>query len=112
MISNLLRWAKDKTQGKPTKSVAGSGRSSHWPKVRKEHLEREPKCAWCGGTSNLEVHHVKPFHLHPELELEQSNLITLCEERGKKCHLIHGHGGDWHKENEKVREDCIEHKNP
>ena len=110
MISKLVQWAKDKTQGKPTKSKYGKGRSSFWPAARKEHLKREPKCAWCGGKNNLEVHHVKPFHLHPELELDQDNLITLCETAETKCHLHHGHNGNWHEENPEIRKQCDEHK--
>jgi hypothetical protein len=42
----------------------------------------------------LQVHHILPFHLNPQLELDPSNLITLC--MGKlECHLIIGHGGDY-----------------
>ncbi|WP_430735764.1 HNH endonuclease [Metabacillus halosaccharovorans] len=33
--------------------------------------------------SNLEVHHIKPRSKYPELEMESTNLITLC----KKCNL-------------------------
>jgi len=85
-------------------------RSPHWEKVRAEHLKAEPSCAWCGGAKDLQVHHVKPFHEHPELELDQANLITLCEAPGLNCHLIHGHHGDWKKENPEVREQCELHR--
>ena len=27
----------------------------------------------------LNVHHVKPFHLYPQLELDENNLITVEE---------------------------------
>ena len=53
-------------------------RSSVWPKLRAEHLKREPACAVCGKTDGATPHHVKPVHLFPELELYESNLITLC----------------------------------
>ena len=44
----------------------------------------------------LNVHHVKPFHLFPDLELDAGNLITLCERGAFSCHWIVGHGGrDW-----------------
>jgi hypothetical protein len=41
----------------------------------------------------LEVHHLTPVHLAPELELVTSNLITLCERNG--CHFRVGHCFDW-----------------
>ena len=61
------------------KHPIGVMRSDQWPKVRKTHLASHPTCELCGGEKKLEVHHMRPFHLHPELELEPSNLITLCE---------------------------------
>ena len=69
----------------------GSKRSPHWPAARRRWLATTPTCAACGGTLNLEVHHKVPFHLHPELELEPSNFITLCEPWGIEHHLKIGH---------------------
>ncbi len=54
-------------------------RSGHWPTVRKDYLKDHPNCAVCSGNKKCEVHHKKPFHTHPELELEPTNFITLCE---------------------------------
>ena len=34
-------------------------------------------CARCGGTNALVVHHIKPVHVDPTLELAPDNLITL-----------------------------------
>jgi len=72
-------------------------RSNEWPKVRKAHLLLEPVCALCGGSVTLDVHHIRPFHLHPELELDTANLITLCESKkgGANCHLLFGHLGNF-----------------
>jgi hypothetical protein len=84
---------KEMNEGKtPSKK-----RSSHWSTTRKHHLEKNAECALCGNTKKLNVHHIKPFHLHPELELEESNLITLCEDRsnGVYCHLFFGHLGSY-----------------
>lgn len=61
----------------------------------------------CGGISNLEVHHIVPFHITPSLELEDTNLITLCEAIFKQCHLKQGHLGDWHKVNPNIREIAV-----
>jgi len=85
----------------------GATRSSEWPKVRKTHLESNPACAICGSLKKVEVHHKKPFHLAPELELEPSNLVTLCE--GKEfssiiCHLTFGHLGNYQDENTMIDE--------
>ncbi len=87
----------------------GAPRSGHWPVVRAQHLEREPECAACGSAeAGLEVHHLRPFHLHPELELDDGtngfdgNLITFC----KRCHLLIGHGATYQGFNEDARKDA------
>lgn len=69
-------------------------RSSEWGKVRSEHLKKFPQCAACGTKDHLQVHHIKPFHIYPELELDPSNLITLCM-GAYECHLMIGHGDSW-----------------
>jgi 5-methylcytosine-specific restriction enzyme A len=81
-------------------------RSPHWPSVRRAHLLREPACAVCGATDDAQVHHVQPFHLHPERELDPANFITLCERAGSNHHLLFGHLLDWHSWNPRVREDA------
>jgi hypothetical protein len=81
----------------------GVKRSSLWPKVRKEYLKKHPACECCGGKNSLEVHHEKPVHLFPELELEESNLMTLCERM--KCHFVMGHLYSWKSYNPNVEED-------
>ena|SRR5258708_1851176 len=73
------------------KHPLGAARSNHWPTVRKHFIEKNPCCVVCGGTEKLQVHHRHPFHLHPELELDEANLITLCEAPGRNCHLVFGH---------------------
>ena len=82
-----------------------SGRSPHWPKMRAAHLKLHNECAACSGRKNLEVHHIKPFHLHPELELSEENLLTLCEMPSRNCHLTWGHFYDWTKFNVNVIND-------
>lgn len=50
---------------------------------RKSILERDKyQCIWCGSTENLEVDHIKPFSLYPELRFAIDNGRTLCHE----CH--------------------------
>lgn len=88
----------------------GEPRSSKWSAVRAEHVQHHPDCIACGSRLQLNVHHVQPFHVHPELELEPSNLVTMCREH----HFRIGHDPDgpwgpikpgWSKSNPRVRED-------
>jgi 5-methylcytosine-specific restriction endonuclease McrA len=84
----------------------GLVRSPEWHRVEKEHLLRQPACAACGYRGRkVQVHHIKPFHLHPQLELDPSNLITLCAARGREHHLLLGHLDEWESYNEHVRAD-------
>lgn len=80
-------------------------RSSKWPKLRRHFLYGHSRCACCGRTTKLEVHHIKDFSTHPELELNYSNLITLCR-NGTQCHLAIGHLGDWKRANSCVADDA------
>ena len=80
-------------------------RSPHWGKARRAHLALQPACQACGVSDDLQVHHIRPFHLHPELELVQSNLITLCEKRGHDCHFTFGHFHNWKLGNPNVAAD-------
>lgn len=82
-------------------------RSPQWPAVRKSWLKIHPACAACGTTTNLEVHHIQPFFLRPDLELNPNgdNLITLCETAGN-CHLFVGHLKNWKSYNKNVKEDA------
>lgn len=69
-------------------------RSPHWRTVEKHFKEANPTCAACGTKKLLQVHHEKPFHTDPSLELDPKNLIGLCMSR-YECHLRIGHGGDF-----------------
>ena len=86
--------------------MGGKPRSSHWPAVRAAHLLRESSCVACGGKEHLQVHHVHPYHLRAELELDPDNLITLCEHPGRNCHLWFGHLLSWSSWNAEVRADA------
>jgi len=78
----------------------GMARSPLWDETRKNYLAANPKCAVCGDTSNVEVHHKFPFHYvvtlgRPDLELDERNFITLCEDTIHGHHLLIGHLDDW-----------------
>lgn len=90
-------------------------RSKKWPTVRSKYLKVNPTCAICGGTTDLQVHHVVPFHFcilvaeRPDLELDPRNLITLCQDPKTDHHLIAGHLNDFHSYNPDVRK-SVKHK--
>lgn len=87
----------------------GCKRSSKWPKVRQAYLKAHQECAACGGKTSLDVHHVLPYHLRPDLELESSNLLTLCEKSerfGWACHRVFGHLGNWKMYNQNMVNFC------
>ena len=98
---------KDAWDGKL--DLLGAPRSGHWPVVRRQHLEKFPACVVCGDTKGkIEVHHITPFHLHPELELDPNTLSTLGENmnNGVSCHLLFGHLGNFKSVNPNVVEDA------
>jgi hypothetical protein len=77
--------------------LLSADRSPRWHIIRRRWLILHPLCAACGQGDHLEVHHVQPFYLFPELELDEGNLLTLCSKGpgGMDCHLVIGHSGDW-----------------
>jgi hypothetical protein len=83
----------NKVKGIAREAVKAARRSTGWSAVRKKHLADNPRCAACGTNKMLQVHHIKPFKEQPELELDPSNLITLC--LIKDCHVDIGHGGHY-----------------
>jgi len=79
-------------------------RSPEWTKIRNMYVTFNPRCAMCGSTKQLQVHHIVPFSRNAELELDPDNLITLCA----RDHLVFGHLGSWRSFNIDVKEDCDE----
>jgi len=69
----------------------GVPRSGQWRSVRAAWLKDHPTCAACGSDKDVEVHHMRPFHLYPKLELDPTNFISLCETMGSEDHLHVGH---------------------
>lgn len=81
-----------------------------WYMSRPQEMDVKPKygyyrfmhgvCDMCGDRDKLEVHHIKPQHIAPELVEVESNLTTLCRE----CHFVVGHLRNWKAWNEGVAE--------
>lgn len=73
----------------------GKKRSPKWRKFCKEFLKGKA-CAACGKAESLQLHHIYPFHLFPERELDETNVIPLCSGPGETdCHLMIGHGDNF-----------------
>src|ERR1700729_690052 len=97
----------------------GVVRSTKWPAVERAHLAKQPRCVACSDRAapkNLQVHHIIPLHFclrirRPDLELDERNLITLCESESRvdTCddhHLLVGHLGDFESANLHVVHDA------
>ena len=106
LAANVAIWLLCVSVGFPPTNIDAAERSSHWPTVRAAHLVDHPTCAACGAAKNLVVHHVVPFHERPELELDPSNLITLCESPSHNCHFVFGHLLSYRSWNAEVRSDA------
>ena len=104
MFTKFLQRTVAKVNAGVREIKKSSFRSPRWDEVRDQHLESNNECAACGTRLKLQVHHIRPFHLYPELELEPKNLITLCMDEWD-CHLKIGHGGSFHSYNPHVEED-------
>ena len=85
----------------------GVKRSGHWRTLELQFLSEHPTCYACGGIERLQVHHLRPFHLNPELELDSANLATACM-GPKECHLKIFHGGSFKKFNPNALADAAE----
>ncbi len=80
-------------------------RSKSWSATRKAYLKKYPLCQACGRKKKLEVHHIEDFSNNPELELDHTNLMTLCD-RATHCHFVFGHLGNWRSINPEVMRDA------
>jgi len=68
-------------------------RSAQWAEAARWFLKEHSRCAACGGDDRVQVHHVLPVDRYPELEFDESNMVSLCMSP-LECHVNLGHGGD------------------
>jgi len=94
---------RDVRAGKHPPEAARSGK---WRAVRAAYLKKHPRCFVCLTKKRVEIHHRRPFHTHPELELDPNNLITLCEGKDGGHHLLFGHLLNFKSVNVNVAEDA------
>ena len=80
------------------------GRSSQWSGVRKENIKSY--CEFCERKPllGLNLHHILPFHLYPEAELDPTNFITVC----RHCHLYFAHLGSFKSFNKDIKKEAEE----
>jgi 5-methylcytosine-specific restriction endonuclease McrA len=120
LLATRESWIPQETDDQIEESVDheyyGDPRSSEWQSVRKSFVKRHPYCEACGSMKSINVHHVEPFHLRPDLELDEWNLITLC----RRHHFEIGHDPDgpwkpgkpnWSKSNPLVRSHAEQFRN-
>lgn len=80
-------------------------RHPQWAALAKRYLKGKC-CAVCGGSDKVVPHHIIPVHVDATKELDETNLIPLCEGRVMNCHLVVGHLRSWVSYNPTVREDA------
>lgn len=106
MIEKILKWLLnllEEWQNRDSLRLFGSKRDPRWAQFRREIIfQRGYKCEATGKTENIELHHCKPFHKYPELELDPDNVILL--ERG--VHFDIAHLCSWRSWNKDIKEDA------
>lgn len=101
-VKNNKKKKRSNNTSQEIRSVSSNDflKSYEWRKLRMEALKKYgAKCQCCGATPNdnvrMNVDHIKPRKIYPELALDINNLQILCEE----CN--HGKGNwdqtDWRK---------------
>lgn len=89
-FDRLISWAEQEatSQGKSFQRLAGKNdyqrarqvfqHSEKWKQLRRATLARYSSCLRCGTRSNLQVDHVVPMVMRPDMFNHESNLQTLC----------------------------------
>ena len=63
-------------------------------RAMKAYRVAHPVCEWDGVTTPVEVHHVVPVHVRPDLAAEPGNMISLG---ARRTHLTVGHANNFTK---------------
>lgn len=101
----MLKWLK--TFFKPPQDMFGGERDPRWREVRAKHIKKEPVCQACGKSAKLDVHHILPVAMDKARELDETNLITLCNQ---PCHLVFGHFMSYYCYNKHVRKMATDYR--
>lgn len=79
------------------RAQASQHNSSSVRRAKREHIEKNPRCAFCGIKSNIvnghrnDVHHLVPISFRPDLGATPDNLLTAC----RFCHFSYCHLSNW-----------------
>jgi len=73
-------------------------------KAKRLYIKDNRQCVLCGCTRNLEVHHIIPVSVCPELACEPLNFMTLCDTGNHGCHCHFGHLGAFIRFNPRLQE--------
>jgi len=77
----------------------GASINFSWQRCRKAFLAKVGKqCVCCSSKKQIEVHHIQPRHIRPDLAVDQTNLIALCHD----CHFHLAHGNNYRKYNNNI----------
>lgn len=77
------------------KKINGNWVSTWVNRVKPSVIARQKGCCFsCGKKLKaVDIHHVKPKHLHPELAFDINNVVALCPRCHKKQHRVQGWQG-------------------
>ena len=83
------------------KAPDGQSMNFGWQKCRREFFKaiKHKECVCCRSKKKIEVHHILPRHIRPDLAVDFTNLIALC----KGCHLRIAHLGSYFTYNEAIK---------
>lgn len=104
-MMDLIGWLFTEKQPAAFDAAFGVPRHPDWQRVSAA-FKVGKACAFCGGLTDLEVHHIRPFHQFPELEMAEGNWIVLCGDGGRGCHFLAGHLGNWQRWNSEIAKIC------
>lgn len=77
-------------------------RNPGWESFRREIIKGQPACEASGVAWELEVHHLLPVHLRPDLEMVRDNCMVLT----RTLHFWLGHYGNWASYNPRARKEA------
>ncbi|MDO8610974.1 MAG: hypothetical protein Q7R95_10620 [bacterium] len=60
--------------------------SEHWKNLRREKLEKNPRCERCSSYLSLDVHHREYHNLYDVLLIDLETLCRLCHDKEHKEH--------------------------
>lgn len=84
----------------------GGKRSPRWRGVRNANIKKNCECCGKKGTllKPLNLHHILPYHISPEDELNPKNFLTAC----RSCHYLLCHLRNWKSWDSEIEENSKE----